>query len=193
MNNIMHLFTKLPRLSSERYNLRPLKASDDQAIYDIYSDNETLKYQGMATLPSVAAAKDYIKKIQQGYETSVFIRWAIACKTTDRVVGLIALHHLDEKQESAGIGYILNKKYWQQHIMSDHLKLVLDYLENHIQIQHLSAQIHPENTASIRLAEKMGFKQIKKESKAVLNPSTGRYEDRLILEKLMDKQETKES
>ena len=89
---------------------------------------------------------------------------------------------IDDENNSAKIGYILNRQYWNKSVMSHNLQVIIDFLKKETCLKVIQAQIHPDNIGSIKLAEKMGFKQIGYMTNAVLNPTTKLEEDRLIME-----------
>ncbi|MCY6960138.1 GNAT family N-acetyltransferase [Clostridium sp. ZC22-4] len=163
------------------YNLRQVKKTDCKDIFDIYSDNDAVKYEGMNPIESIDKAKSYIDFINDGYNKKMFVRWCISDKEDDKLLGLISLQHFDYLNAKAEVGYILNKKYWGKGIMGSNLSLVINYAFNQLNLHRLEAVIHPANIASITLAERMGFKieGVKKECE--LNLRTSNYEDRLIL------------
>ncbi|WMJ80570.1 GNAT family N-acetyltransferase [Clostridium sp. MB40-C1] len=178
---IIQVFEKFPILSGNVYNLRQVKETDCKDILDIYSDNDTVRYEGMNTIESIDKVKNYIEFINEGYNKKMFVRWGITYKEDDKLLGLISLHHFDYLNAKAEVGYILNKKYWGKGIMTRNLSLVINYAFNELKLHRLEAVIHPANIASINLAERLGFtiEGVKKECE--LNLRTLNYEDRLIM------------
>lgn len=162
--------------------MRQANLNDIRDILEIYSDEETLKYQAMNTFETREESEKYIQRILNGFENRWFIRWGIEEKTSNKLIGLIALHHIDDENNSAKIGYILNRQYWNKSVMSHNLQSLIDFLKNETSLKIIQAQIHPDNIGSIKLAEKMGFKQIGYMTNAVVNPTTSLEEDRLITE-----------
>lgn len=180
MSNILVAFEKFPTIRMERYRLRPINKKDCKDIFEIYSDIENIKYQGMKPLNTTYEADQYIDKIINGFNNKIFIRWCIEEQESNKVVGLIALHHIDLVNSKAQLGYILNKRYWKKGIMYSCLKEIINYLINELQIYRIEAMIHPENIPSINLAERIGFCKEKKLIKYAFNEMTNEYEGRLL-------------
>lgn len=179
MSRLKRLFNQTPMLSSDFY-LRPLKMSDADALLEIYSDEEVLKYQARKTLDE-DGINHYLESVISGYESKWFVRWAVCLPDTDRLIGLVSIHHLDHTNNNVKIGYILNQNYWRKGIMTKVLSDVLTYLRQDIKLQRIEAEIHPDNKPSIKLVQKFNFKHEGTRVKCAFNPVIKAYEDRLIM------------
>ncbi len=177
------LFDEFPIINSREYLLRKIEIEDYLDVYEIYSDKVALTYQAMDSLKSHEEAKKYIQNILTCYDKKIFLRWVIEDKKTSKVIGLIALHHINVEEKTAQIGYILNRKYWNHKIMTENLSLVLNFLQDKKYFNLIRAEIHPDNLPSIKLAKKLGFIEADYKKDVVFNDILNRYEDRLILEK----------
>ena len=181
MERVLELFEKFPFIEMEKYNLRKVKMSDYKEIFKIYSCEETLKFEGISTLEDEDQAKEYIDSILKGYENKIFIRWAISRKESDKIIGLVALHHIDYRNYNAQIGYILNKDYWNKNIMSEVVSIIIEFLFDNTDLHRLEVNIDKENKASIKLAEKVGFIVEGIKIECAYNKSMNKYEDRIIM------------
>lgn len=180
MSCILRAFNKFPALNIDKYNLREISINDCRDIFEIYSDYETIKYEGIKTLNNLDEAKQYIQTIINGYNNKSFIRWCIETQDSKKVVGLIALHHIDFKNSKVQIGYILNREYWKMEIMYTCLEKVINYLLNELQVNRIEAVIHPQNISSINLIRKVGFSEESLLAEYAYNPVTNKYEDRCL-------------
>lgn len=150
-------FEEIKNIETNNFKLRQIKLEDYEDIYDIYSDEETLKYQCPLPIKSLEEAKEYTKKIiEKCNKDKSFIRWAVTRKDEEKVLGVCSLHKEGEKTE---IGYMLNKLYWRQNIMTEVLLNVIDFAEKNLNINTIEASIHPQNIASIKLCEKLGVQK----------------------------------
>jgi len=187
MEKAINIFNVFPYIELEDYNLRKVNESDYKEIYDIYSDEETVKFEGIEAIKTDTQAKEYIQNILNGYENKYFVRWCVESKKSNKVIGLLAIHHFDFRNYNAQIGYILNKSYWRENIMSTVLKEIIKYIFNETEIYRLEANIHPDNKASIKLAEKLGFTKEGLKKCSEYNCATQEFEDRIILGIINDK------
>lgn len=160
--SINSLFDELKEIDTKKYTIRKISLNDSKDIFDIYGDTEVIKYDTRNRIKSIDDTEEYIKLIHKGFDNKWFIRLGIVSKDSNELIGSIALHHFNYEKNRLEIGYNLKRVYWKQGIMSEVLKSVIDYLAEYTSISEIEASIHSENIASIKLAEKMGFKLIKK-------------------------------
>lgn len=180
MKEIENVFNNFPKIETNRFLLREIGTEDIKEIFDIYSNSETLRYQNMEHMNELNEAEEYVNFISTGYQNKIFIRWGITEKGNNQVIGLIALHHIESGNRKVSIGYILNERFWKQGVMTETVGTVIDYLFNDFNINRIEAEIHPENIASIRLCEKLGFKKERLKEECILNNYKNEFEDRLI-------------
>lgn len=180
MNSIDSIFINFPELETERFILRQVKAKDSEDLYELYSDPMAVKYQQTEAMSDMDQAKKTVIAFLNGYSNKIFIRWCIADKSTDKVVGLIALHSFDILNFKAEIGYMLNSKYLNQNIMTECAVKVLDFSFNILNLTKVEASIHPDNERSIHLVDKLGFKKESLIKGISFNFKTALFEDRVI-------------
>ncbi|MBI9014646.1 MAG: GNAT family N-acetyltransferase [Clostridiales bacterium] len=181
MFKLNRIFEGFPTISTTKFDMRLIRPSDRSELLSIYSDEESVKYQAMHLMENETKANQMIEMISNGYECKYFARWGITDKETDKLVGIVSIHHIDYKNNSSQIGYILNKAYWNKSIMTHIVSDTIDYLFKEVELKRLIAEIHPENKASIRLSEKLGFKKEGVSVDSIFNPSTNKYENRIIM------------
>lgn len=88
------------------------------------------------------------------------LTWAITTKD-DVLIGTIGLYDLKlDKEKSCYIGFSLNYDFWNQGIMTEALKLVLDYLLNQLKFNKIYASCYEDNFRSQSLLKKFGFSKI---------------------------------
>ena len=180
MNNINLAFNEFPILETNKFLLREVKENDYKEIYEIYCEKEVVKYQQIDPMHTLEQAQKSVNAFLNGFKNKKFIRWCIADKVHDKVIGLITLHDFDNWNSKAEIGYMLNKNYWKQGIMSEVSQKVICYAFKVIGLNRIEALIHPKNTVSIKLSTKLGFIKEGLKKEAVYNKRTDKYEDRLI-------------
>lgn len=181
MGLIKFNFNAFPNLESKRFILREVKEKDYLAIYEIYSDDDTVKYQQMGTMQTMEQAQKSVQAFLRGFENKKFIRWCIATREQDNVVGLITLHSFNEWNSQGEIGFMLNKAYWRQNIMGEVGEEVLKFAFQVMDLNRIEASVHPENIASIKLCEKLELKKEGVKKEAAYNKRTSEYEDRVML------------
>ncbi len=149
-------FTDFLTLSTKRLRLRQIRPEDAEAVFAIYSDEETMRYYN-ETFQSLAEAEAYITLRQDDYVRRREIRWGIARHDDDRIIGSCGLHHFDESYHRAETGYILHRACWGQGNMAEALSAVLTYGFTEMGLHRIEAVIDSANERSKNLLVKLGF------------------------------------
>lgn len=180
MSNFNFEFDNFPQLESERFILREVKEQDYISLFEIYSDEDAVKYQPIYTMKTIEQSQKAVQAFLLGFKNKKFIRWCISKKENDTVVGLITLHDFNICNSHAEIGFMLNKSYWRQNTMGEVSPGIIKFAFEIIGLNRIEALIHPDNIASIKLSEKLGFQREGLKKEAAYNKRTNEYEDRLI-------------
>jgi [ribosomal protein S5]-alanine N-acetyltransferase len=136
--------------------LRQVRPEDAEAIFAIYSDEETMRYYN-EPFQSLAEAEAYIILRRDDYAQRREIRWGIARHEDDRIIGSCGLHSFDEGFHRAETGYILHRAAWGQGIMTEALSALLTYGFTEMELHRIEAVIDDANTRSKNLLLKLGF------------------------------------
>lgn len=146
-------------IETDRLLLRRLQASDVKGIYAGYSDEKCMVYWSHTAFTDISQAEKLIENEMKWWDAGSAMRLAITLKDSQEFAGTICLHSFHEISKRAEIGYLLNQKYWQQAIMSEAIKAVVDYAFQQLGLNRIEADIDPENKASAALLTKTGFKR----------------------------------
>lgn len=147
------------KLETDRLLIRPININDKNEIFEYRSDKETNKYQGWIpeTIDDVEA---FIAKISNKINVpGTWFQLAIIDKETNKIVGDLGIHFMDNENKQVEIGCTLNKDYQNKGFATESLKKVIDYLFNDLKKHRIVASIDPDNKDSIRLVERIGFRK----------------------------------
>ncbi len=180
MDKLLEMFRVFPEFESERLRFRDIKQTDVDDLFEIYKNEATLKYQVISPFKSVAEMKRYVEIIRDGYQNRYFIRWGLEHKETGKMIGLISLHHLEFWNYKAEIGYICNESFWNQGLITEAVRKLLDMSMNRWGLHRIEAAIHPGNAPSIRVVEKLGFFKEGYCHEAAYDRDHKCYQDRLM-------------
>ncbi|MFB9312214.1 GNAT family N-acetyltransferase [Nocardioides plantarum] len=142
-------------LTTERRDLPPLTSEHTAALAEIHSDPDVARYIGGDRLTAeviplqVAAFAD--EWDERGYGQSAVIE-----RQTGAFVGRIGLHFWPDWNEIE-LGYILAGSAQGKGLAAEGARAWIDWAKSEAHIDHLIANIHPENQASIGLAKRLGF------------------------------------
>lgn len=152
----MSFFTEFPVLETERLVLRQLRYEDGPDIQRYFTP-ELAKYYDWWPR-TVAEGRGFVRFFKTGYREEQSIRWGITLKTNDKVIGTVGFSDFDHFSK-AELGYELSHEYWHMGIMCEALKAVIPFGFNEIEMHRIQASVFPQNEASLRLLEKLGFKR----------------------------------
>lgn len=142
------------------------KAREVLALYERNRDNferfEPTRPMGFYTLDYHTAM---LKREYKAYTLGTFIRYYIyKASHSTRIIGAINLNLMyDGSIPFAEIGYKIDAFYQNQGYAYEACLAAIEILSKDYGIHRVDARIHPDNIASIKLAEKLGFVPVRLE------------------------------
>ena len=103
-------------------------------------------------------AVDYIVNVLLKYSKNEIAPWGIEWIENSKLIGSIDFVKYDEKNFSAEIGYVLNKKYWNKGIMTEVLKEIVEFGFDEMNLVRIETRLDSMNVASERVMQKSGLK-----------------------------------
>lgn len=150
-----------PILESNNLLLRNFNASDVHDLFKLFSDPDVMKYDGVATMPSLYEAENFIQVFSN--PKSIFqtnsIRWAVIEKKTNRFVGTCGFKDWNRQSQKAEIGTDLAKAFWNKGYASEILKTLIPFGFNKMRLHRITACANPANHAAIKVLTKHGFQK----------------------------------
>lgn len=139
-------------LYTERLVLRPFSLEDAPALFPVYSDPRAMRF--MPTPPHQAVAETRTE-LARDFGRKGAHAWVICLKGDDRPLGCV--NFLGETP-IPGMGYILHPDYWGRGIVPEACREALAYGFEQLGYDRVELWINEDNAASIRVAQKLGFK-----------------------------------
>lgn len=150
---------KTMQLKTKRLTLRQIKLSDQQGLFAYRSDKQTNKYQGWIpeTLEEVAS---FLSKISKTYNNpDSWFQFAIIENSSGHLIGDLGIRFLEEGSRQAELGCTLNKNFHGKGYANEALTAVMNSLFLDLDFHRIFASIDPNNKASIKMMEKLGFRK----------------------------------
>jgi ribosomal-protein-alanine N-acetyltransferase len=138
-----------------RLSLMAFEPPDAAAFYALNSSVKVMQYTGEPLMESVEAAEEAIRTYRDFDEVG-YGRWACHFKRESRIIGFCGLKYLHERDE-VDLGYRFLPEYWGQGLATEACLATLEFGFGTIGLSRIIALVLPENTASIRVAEKCGM------------------------------------
>lgn len=142
-----------PELITERLILRKFTEEDREVLYEILKDEEVNRFLPWFPAASLTAAETFLKEhYLDSYKKESGYQYAICLKGENRPVGYIGV----SMEESHDLGYGLRKEYWNQGIVTEAGRAVIERVRKD-GIPYLTATHDVKNPASGAVMEKLGM------------------------------------
>lgn len=143
------------KLIGQRIIIRDIKFSDDKDYLEYASNENVGPNAGWKPVKTLDLARKIIASHIISNET-----FAIALKENNKFIGSISLYNnpLRKYNLAKALGFSLNYYYWGQGIMTEAVKLFIDYVFTKTNCEILEVGHHLDNKRSKRVIQKCGFK-----------------------------------
>jgi RimJ/RimL family protein N-acetyltransferase len=147
---------------TKRLVIREFEFNDLEDLYSLMSDRKVMRFSPFGVLDKKKTEK-MLLEFMKSYRYKGFGRWALNDKEKGDFVGLcgVSIIELDGKEELA-FGYRIRKEFWGNGLATEAGLVVKDYIFKKLKIKRVIALIANENRASLKVAEKLGMRFLKK-------------------------------
>ena len=146
-------------IETHRLILRPFRAGDAPAMFRNWaSDPVVTEYLTWAPHDSEQTTAGLVANwAKETEENPLFFQWAIELKSIREPIGSISAMHVDERVESAELGWCIGKDWWGQGIMPEAGAAVIAYLFDEVGLNRVAARHDVRNPKSGRVMQKLGM------------------------------------
>jgi len=150
-------------LETKRLLLRRLVLDDLDSLFALYADPEIRRYFPEGTL-SREETREELEWFLNGHpEHPELGLWATIHRETGEFIGRCGLLPWTiEGRAEVEIAYLIDKRYWGQGLATEAAQGILQYGFEKLSLRRLICLIDPDNTASQRVAERIGMRLEKK-------------------------------
>ncbi len=145
----------IPTLSTQRLILRGFTAADLDALAPIYADPQVSRYIGDGTPADRAATWRALAGMLGHWQLRGYGMWALIEQATGRLIGRAGLYN-PEGWPGLEAGWLLARDRWGCGFATEAGHAILAYAFTQLSADHVISLIHPANTASIRVAQRLG-------------------------------------
>lgn len=153
-NHTIHTVKHL--IETERLYLRQISSEDEEGLFKLHSDPIVQKYTGEPPVTSREEIAKAIASRNEHYNTHGYGRWATLIKDGGHFVGWAGLAYLPEFDET-DLGYRFLQEYWGMGLATEASRAILEYGFDILNLERIVAIAMKENTASIRVMQKVGM------------------------------------
>ena len=141
-------------IQTERLLIRPFDEADLESAYQVSSDPEARRFTGgvLSRSESDRGLRAHIDRVSR---TGLGARAVVECRS-DQVIGYCGLQHFADTEEIE-LFYGYATRAWGRGFATEAATAFVDLGFRCLRTERLVAIAHPENLASLRVLEKLGF------------------------------------
>ncbi len=145
-------------IETERLLLRPMRAEDLEDFYAYCSVPGVGEAAGWPRHESLEESKEVLDMMMEEKKS-----FSLELRATGRMIGTVGIDELESPPEIENcrgliMGYDLSMDHWGLGLMPEAVRAVCSYVFDVLGYDYISAGIKPENSRSIRVAEKCGLR-----------------------------------
>lgn len=149
-----------PTLETRRLRLREIVATDAPTLFQIHRDVDAMRWFGTDPMTTLHEAEQLVERFASWRNLpNPGIRWGIEERATGALIGSCGLFKWNRGWQACSLGYELAQPAWGQGFMQEALAATLAWGFDSMALNRIEAQVHPDNTASLKLLGKLGFVQ----------------------------------
>ncbi|MFT5301382.1 MAG: ribosomal-protein-alanine N-acetyltransferase [Mariniblastus sp.] len=152
----------IPRLETERLDLRAIFPADAQEIFHLLSDVKVAEFHELEPFVEIGQAHQMIANYTHWFQNDQAVRWAIVRKDTGSLIGTCCFDSFQIKYQSANLGYNLSSDQWGNGFATEAVEAIVDYAFVHGivgAVNRIQAITVPGNLASEKVLAKLGFEK----------------------------------
>lgn len=140
-------------LESDRLLLRPFTLEDAKDVFLYASDDMVTKYLTWSSHKDIEESEKVVRELFIDKSGT----FAIELRSEQKCIGGIDLR-LCVQHNKAGVGYVLNRRYWKNGYMSEALNSLLEFSFLKLKLNRVEAEYYAGNEGSGRVMQKCGMK-----------------------------------
>jgi [ribosomal protein S5]-alanine N-acetyltransferase len=149
-------------LDARRVTLRKYTMDDAEDMFRNWvTDPEVSRFGGWEPHKHIEEIQSLLSGWIDGYSNPETYHWVIVLKDASQAIGCIYLNDINNEEHSVSVHYLLSRQYWNQGIMTEACKCVLDFAFSVLGVVRVHTHHHVENPASGKVQQKCGMRYVK--------------------------------
>jgi ribosomal-protein-alanine N-acetyltransferase len=146
-------------LETSRLRLRPMLTTDADDLHKIMSDAEVMAFWDISQVETLELTNAILDEQLADMAAKKAFYWAMELRQNGGFIGSCDLSEIDRRHKRAEVGFMIAKRYWGDGYTQEAMSAVIDHAAQMLRLQRLTARTHLGNVRSVRLLERLGFKQ----------------------------------
>ncbi len=146
-------------ITTNRLTLRPIRPQDKMHLFRYRSDEQANQYQSWVP-KTEEEVEVFIENNPLAFDISdTWFQLVVLLRENEHLIGDLGVHFTGSQNQQVEIGFTLAKDYQRQGYATEAVKGLVDYLFSDLNKHRVTASIDPRNIPSIKLVERIGFRQ----------------------------------
>jgi RimJ/RimL family protein N-acetyltransferase len=133
--------------------MRPFALHDAEGLLRLNANPNVLRYTGDRPFKDADEAKTFIKYYRANYDNG-FGRFTVLNRNDESYLGWCGFRKVGDDID---LGFRFLEEYWNQGYATECARACLDWIRDEHGVKEVIGRALPENTASIRVLEKLGM------------------------------------
>lgn len=147
----------MPEIETDRLILRPLLLGDLDEMAAIRADPQVMRYIDRGAVHTREQVLKSLHRSEKLWNERGLGRWGVRRKESETLMGWCGLFPLDETEEIE-IGYGFAREFWGHGYATEAAAACLRHGFEFLELGRIVAVAYNENTASLRVLEKIGMR-----------------------------------
>jgi [ribosomal protein S5]-alanine N-acetyltransferase len=143
-------------IETNRLTLRPFGIEDVQVAFRWFGDPIVMRFMPNGPDKDIRQSAERIARYQQHQSVYGYSKWIMIDRISQQPIGDAGLLYLPE-YKWIDFGYRLAQSFWGKGLATEAASAWLDKAFGELQLDRLVAISHPKNSASIKVLQKLGF------------------------------------
>ena len=143
---------------TSRIAFEPLKKEHAEKVFESFSDERIYEYIPLSRYDTQGKLEDRFIELSlkgPGDGSTIWLNWMLKEKAINQYVGWVQATIYDNGK--AALAYVIFPKYWKQGYAKEACDSIIDHIFSAYSIESIYIEVDTRNTASIRLADRLGF------------------------------------
>jgi ribosomal-protein-alanine N-acetyltransferase len=149
-------FNAFPVLHTARLSLIEISDAHRIGLFNLFTDPKVTEYYHVIPIKEEQDLQKVIGLFRSRYHEKTGIRWGIALKGTENIIGTIGYNSFTQGHR-ASIVYALMPGYWGNGYITEAMHEVIRFGFKELGINRVEAEVMPGNVLSEKVLEKLGF------------------------------------
>jgi RimJ/RimL family protein N-acetyltransferase len=153
----------LARIETNRLILQPFELSDAEAAFGWLGDPVVMRFTPTGPVKSIEETRARLALFMDHQKVHGFSKWLVLDRDSGVAIGDSGLLVLKD-YDWIDLGFRFARQYWGKGLATEAASAWVRAAFDELRLERLGAFVHPKNAASIRVLEKVGFREKRRDS-----------------------------